>query len=188
MCINFKTSIGAFIVGTISALILNQSENKEKQVIGKFILFYTMVQLFEALIYYNNKEIYSRLLLMNLGFQGLVFSLLLNDYVPINKIYIYITGLIAAVIFYKSIQPKIKKASVNEGMKWNFMNRNSGLLLVIMYIFMFISVLDNSKKLDYINKLGILLFITLIISYNNTNRPSMWCLSSAIIAPLIIFI
>jgi hypothetical protein len=74
-----KTSIGAYIIGTISGLILNKSENKENKIIGKFIIFYTMVQLFEALIYNDNKEIYSKLLLINLGLQGFVFTLLLND-------------------------------------------------------------------------------------------------------------
>ena len=196
MCINIKTSIGAFIIGTVSGLILNKSENKENKILGKFIIFYTMVQLFEALIYNNNTEIYSKLLLINLGFQGLVFILLLNDFIPINKIYIYITSLIAAFIFYKSIHPEFIKASTTNGMKWEFNDNTTSTLLMIMYITMFISVLNNNKKLDKINKMGILLFITFIISYTmkeseiicNINRPSMWCLSSAIAAPLSLFI
>ena len=73
MCINLKTSIGAFLIGTISSLILINSNNKENKFIGNFILFYTFIQLFEALIYNNNLTIYSRLLLINLGLQGLVF-------------------------------------------------------------------------------------------------------------------
>jgi len=200
MCINIKTSICAFVIGTISGLILNKSENKENKIIGKFIIFYTMVQLFEALIYNNNKEIYSRLLLINLGFQGLVLMLLLNDYIPINKMYIYITGLIAAFIFYKSIHPNFIQASTTNGMKWNFtditIDNTTGPILTIMYITIFISILDNNKKLDKINKMMILLLITLIISFImiksgttcNVSRPSMWCLSSAIIAPIILFI
>ena len=196
MCINIKTSILAFVIGTISGLILNKSENKENKIIGKFIIFYTMVQLFEALIYNNNKEIDSRLLLINLGFQGLVLMLLLNDYIPINKMYIYITGLIAAFIFYKSIHSEFVQASTTNGMEWNFIDNITGSVLVIMYITMFICILDNNKKLDKINKMGIFLFITLIISFIikelkiicNVNRPSMWCLSSAMVAPIILFI
>lgn len=45
-------------------------------------MFYSLVQLFEAFIYYNGKsasEIYSRLLLLNLGFQGLVLFLLASQ-------------------------------------------------------------------------------------------------------------
>ena len=64
MCINLKTSISAFFIGVISSLSLIKSNNKENISIGKFILFYTFVQLFEGLIYYNNLTIYSRLLLM----------------------------------------------------------------------------------------------------------------------------
>jgi hypothetical protein len=196
MCINIKTSIGAFLLGTISGLILNNSDNKEKKILGKFIIFYTMVQLFEGLIYHNNTEIYSKLLLINLGFQGLVFILLLNDYIPINKIYIYITGLIAAFICYKTIHPEFMSATTSEGMKWHFNDSTTSFALLLMYVTMFISVFDNNKKLDKINKMGILLFITFIISYTikesellcNINRPSMWCLSSAIVAPISLFI
>ena len=196
MCINMKTSIGAYIIGTISGLILNKSENKENKIIGKFIIFYTMVQLFEALIYNDNKEIYSKLLLINLGLQGFVFTLLLNDYTPINNIYIYITGFIAAFTLYKSMRSDFKQASTSNGMEWKFNNNITSLLLIIMNITMFISVYDNNNKLDKINKLAMLLFITLILSYimNNSNvtcninRPSIWCLSSAIVAPIMLFI
>ena len=196
MCINIKTSIGAFVLGTISGLILNNSDNKEKKILGKFIIFYTMVQLFEGLIYNNNTEIYSKLLLINLGFQGLVFILLLNDYIPINKIYIYITGLVAAFICYKTIHPEFMSASTTEGMKWHFNDSATSFALLIMYVTMFTSILDNNKKLDIINKMGILLVITFIISYTikesellcNINRPSMWCISSARAAPISLFI
>jgi hypothetical protein len=196
MCINIKTSIGAFIIGTISGLILNNSNNKENKILGKFIIFYTLVQLFEGLIYNNNLEIYSKLLLINLGFQGLVFILLLNDYIPLNKIYIYITGLIAVFVFYKAIHPDFIQASITEGMKWLFYDNIISFALLIMYTIMFICILQNYKKLDKINKMGILLFITYIISYTiqksellcNINRPSMWCLSSTIAAPISLFI
>ena len=85
MCVNLKTSISAFLIGTISSLILINSNNKENKFIGNFILFYTFIQLFEALIYNNNLTIYSRLLLINLGLQGLVFMLLLNYCIGAKK-------------------------------------------------------------------------------------------------------
>jgi hypothetical protein len=89
-----------------------------------------------------------------------------------------------------------KQASTSNGMEWKFNNNITSLLLIIMNITMFISVYDNNNKLDKINKLAMLLFITLILSYimNNSNvtcninRPSIWCLSSAIVAPIMLFI
>ena len=68
--------------------------------------------------------------------------LLLNKYIPINKMYIYITGLIAAFIFYKFVQ-----ASTTNGMKWNFFVNPTSSVLNIMYIIMFICILDKINKM-----------------------------------------
>jgi len=189
MCINLQTSIIAFSIGMISGIKLINSTNKETIIIGKFIIFYTMVQLFEAMIYYNNTKVPSMLLLLNLGFQGLFFILLLNNMIPLNNIYIIITMCIALFICYKTFHPEFKMATTTEGMKWNFNDMSCGNALAIMYITMFIVVIENNNRLDKINKFGFLLFITFVISYNiniqcNVNKPSIWCLSSAIAAPL----
>lgn len=196
MCINLETSIIALSIGMIASLKLINDKDKETVLIGKFIMFYTMVQLFEAIIYYNNSsQIPSMLLLLNLGFQGLFFILLLNDIIPLKKIYIYITVLVSIIITYKALHPEFKKATTDGGMKWNFNDTIVSSALFIMYITMFLAVIENNKDLDKINKMGILLFGTLLVSYVapniimcDANRPSIWCLSSAIIAPLIIFL
>ncbi len=198
MCINLKTSISAFFIGAISSLSLIKSNNKENISIGKFILFYTFVQLFEALIYYNNLTIYSRLLLLNLGLQGLVFMILLNDYIPIDKNYIYICAVISLFTLYKSLITDFKKATIKKCMKWNFLESDINLiyLFYIMYGMIFISIYHYSNKLNNINKLGALLGLTCIISVLvpnikstllcTINKPSIWCLSSAIIAPIML--
>jgi len=194
MCINLETSIVAFSIGMLSGLKLINSTNKESKLIGKFIMFYTMVQLFEAMIYYNNKKIFSMLLLLNLGFQGLFFMLLLNDMIPINKMYIIITMSIALFITYKTFHPDFKKATTTECMKWNFNDTMVQGVLTLMYLIMFIVVIENNNMLDKINKFGFLLFITFILSYSmngincSMNKPSVWCLSSAIAAPIGILI
>jgi hypothetical protein len=200
MCINFHTSIIAYSIGTITSLLLINNNNKEKKMIGYFILFYSLVQLLEALIYKNNKEIYSRLLLINLGLQGLVFILLLNNYTPINYNYIYIFSIIALYITYISIQPNFSKATTENGMNWNFINNELYYLFIIMYTLIPILTYKYSDKLNYMNKLMSLLLLTLIISFTinikfictkllcNTNQPSIWCLSSAIVAPIILII
>jgi hypothetical protein len=192
MCINLETSIIAFCIGMISGIKLTNNSNKEIQLIGKFIMFYTMVQLFEAMIYYNNTKLPSMLLLLNLGFQGLFLILLLNDMIPLNKIYIMITMAVALFICYKTFHPEFKKATTTDCMKWNFNDTETGNALTIMYVIMFLAVIENHKMLDKINKFGILLFITFAISYSmngiycQANKPSIWCLSSAIAAPIML--
>jgi hypothetical protein len=195
MCINLKTSISAFLIGGISSLVLIKSNNKENISIGKFILFYTFIQLFEALIYYNNLTIYSRLLLLNLGLQGLVFMIQLNNYIPINKNYIYICAIISIFITYKSLQTNFKKASTQGCMKWNFFDNTIINVLYIMYGMIFISIYHYSDKLNNINKLGLLFILTASISIYiskmksllcSINKPSIWCLSSALIAPIML--
>ena len=190
MCINLETSIIAFCIGMISGIKLTNNANMETRLIGKFIMFYTMVQLFEAIIYYKNTKPTSMLLLLNLGFQGLFFILLLNDMIPLNKIYIIITTMIALFICYKTFHPEFKEATTTDGMKWNFNDTETSTALAIMYITMFLSVIENNMILDNLNKLGVLLFVTFVISYSingifcQVNKPSIWCLSSAIAAPI----
>ena len=198
MCINLYTSIIAYSIGTISSLLLINNNNKEKRMIGYFILFYTIVQLLEALIYKNNKDIYSKLLLINLGLQGLVFILLLNNYIPVNNNYIYAFSIIALCITYIAIHPNFSKATTKNGMKWNFINDDIQKIFTIMYVLILISTYHYSKKLNYINKLILLLTLTYIISFNinifypkllcKSNEPSIWCLSSAIVAPIMLII
>jgi hypothetical protein len=90
-----------------------------------------MVQLFEAFIYYNNNIIYSQLLLLNLGYQGLVFILLLNNYIPINKIYIFITAIIATIILYQTFDTKFANSTTDNGILWT----------IIVFIFCILCIL-----------------------------------------------
>jgi hypothetical protein len=197
MCINFKTSIGAFAVGTIAGLILVTSGNKEKIAIGTFVIFYTFVQLCEALIYTNNLEIYSKLLLLNLGFHGLVFTILLNTITPIHKFFIYAFVFIAAFTLYKILQPDFKKATIEGGMKWNFKDNFTDVVLTIMYTLMFLVVYFYRNKFDIVNKFAILLLVLSLTSrlimtlYPNlicgNNKPSIWCLASAVASPIMLY-
>lgn len=198
MCVNLKTSIIAYLIGTISSLLLIQNNNKEKKNIGYYILFFTCVQLFEALIYYNNKTIYSRLLLINLGFQGLVYALSLNNCIPINRNYIYIFIMISLYISYRALQSNFQKATTDGAMKWVFfLDNNISSVIGFMYVLMFALTFHYNNQFNYINKFSILVFLTFIISYNidkinpficNINKASIWCLSSAIISPIILLL
>ena len=90
MCINLQTSIIAFLIGEISGFLLTQ-KLEDKKPAGLFIMFFSLVQLCEAIIYYNyNYDVsifFKRMILINLGFQGLVFFTLMNQIFIIPNIY-----------------------------------------------------------------------------------------------------
>ena len=71
MCINAPTSLGSFIIGETSGLLLINTGDKPRQMIGLFVMFFSLVQLFEYNIYKNNNiKLNSKLLLLNLATQG----------------------------------------------------------------------------------------------------------------------
>jgi len=196
MCINFTTSLTSLFIGELSGLILS-FESKEKRAIGLFVMFYSLVQFFEANIhYYGNSasSIYSRLLLLNLGFQGLIFFVLMSDIIEIPSFYIIICIIIAFTIMYMALSPDFEKATVNNCIKWNFMNGKSGFILSIMYLLIFYWYLsyktpypaNSILDIGFINKTGIFFASTYIISKTiatRTNSPGIWCMLSAIVAP-----
>ena len=204
MCINFSTSLTSLFIGELAGLILT-FESKEKRAIGLFVMFYSLVQFFEANIhYYGNtaSSIYSRLLLINLGFQGLVFFVLMSDIFEIPSYFMIISVIIALSIMYMALSPDFEKATVNNCIKWNFLNNNNNTIfaLGIMYLLIFYWYLsdktvfpDAKTNLDigFINNTGIIFASTFIISQTiatATNSPGIWCLLSAIVAPIFILL
>lgn len=207
MCINYETSLASFLIGELSGLALilfNCSETDTKSIdyekifIGLFVMFYTMIQFFELRIYQTNNSdmIAKKLLLLNLGFQGLLFFVLMSLLYKINGIYIWICGLVSFIIVIETIfgfDSQDIELSESKCLKWNFMkNDKISLSLGLMYLTMFfwIFVEPNSNFIKYI---GFVLLFTLVLSYfifnniyTNVNSPSIWCLSSAIAAPLFI--
>lgn len=198
MCVNIQTSIFAFLVGIISGLIL-LSKSKEKKALGYFIIFYSFVQFFEANIYYNNSSIFSRLLLINLGLQGLILFSLFNKVYEIDNYYFIFTGIIAFFIIFKALNNNFKDATIGNCVKWNFLDKTTITILAIMYFLMFYwsisgkKLKKNNSNIDemFINKAFVLYLTTLIISSlipNKSQRPGIWCLLSAITAPALILI
>lgn len=196
MCINFTTSLTSLFVGELSGLLLT-FESREKRAIGLFVMFYSLIQFFEANIHYygnSSSEIYSRLLLINLGFQGLVFFVLMSDIIEIPTYYMIICIIIAISIMYMALSPDFQKATVNNCIKWNFMNDKTSIGLGLMYLLIFYWYLGEKTSrftntnidIGFINKTGIFFATTYIISQTiatTTNSPGIWCLLSAIIAP-----
>jgi hypothetical protein len=189
MCINYQTSLAAFIIGETTGLYLLFSKNKEKRCVGLFIIFYSLIQLFELLLYVNktNNQIYKKMLVLNLGFQGLVFFILLSQIYKVNSIYLIASCLISFIVMlsvFNEIDITFTEANC---LKWNFLNSIIGLCLAIMYFIMFLWIAINPTS-NYIKYVGLLLFLTFIFSYfilyDMPNKPGIWCLSSAITAPL----
>jgi hypothetical protein len=207
MCVNYETSLISFIIGEMSGLSLillsyfdseTESIEYEKMFIGLFIMFYTLIQFCELKIYQtNNSDIISqKLLILNLEFQGLLFFILMSLIYKIHGIYIMICGLVSVIIILEVIfdsNLQDIELSIDHCLKWNFMKNNKiSLSLAAMYLTMFfwVFVEPNSYFIKYV---GFILLFTLIFSYIifnniiiNINSPSIWCLSSAIAAPLFI--
>ena len=192
MCINLTTSIVAFLIGEISGFILTRFNN-EKRAIGIFIMLYSLVQLCEALIYYNIKDVkivkdVSRVLLIDLGLQGTVFFTAINYFFKVNPIYFIICGFISLYSIWKAFINKFISASYGKCLKWNFMSYDINILLVIMYFLIFLWMITSTSYILRIT--SFILIFTFLISYifPGNNSPSMWCLTSAIVAPIVIFI
>lgn len=199
MCINFETSISSFIIGLISGIIL-KLQNSEKKNIGKFVIFFSLIQLFEAIIYKqkNKQKIYSKLILLNLGYQGFIFFHFMSKSHYVKKEYKTISLLIATIMTlyviklddFVKIDKKLSCIDKEGCLTWNFMeDKNIRNLLGLMYFIMFMWIFtSNDEKLF---KIGILLLSTYIFSYFNkniSNSPSFWCMTSAIISPIFIMI
>ena len=189
MCVNLQTSIIAFIVGIICGLIL-ATENNEKRALGVFIMFYSFVQLCEAYIYYFGKDetkLASKLLLINLGLQGLVYFILISYYVQVNTVYFLICGIISLLVTFKATEKNFKPANIETCMKWNFMDNITSYSLLIMYItILTYTQLSSNKIVNISGKYFILTYI--MASLMQGNGPSLWCLSSAITAPLLLLL
>jgi hypothetical protein len=190
MCINLKTSISAFIIGELSGLylILNNQKN-----IGIFVMFYTIIQLIEAFMYYykNNYKLYSRLLSIFLSLQGLVIILSSNN---IESIWFLIFGIISLINIIYTLSDHFKTSEINtcnDCLNWDFLNMNKliSILLAIMYFLIYVWVFTRNIK--FYNLFGILLLLTYIFSYylkNIKNSPSMWCMTSAFAGPIAVIL
>jgi hypothetical protein len=199
MCVNYQTSIAAFVIGEITGLILifdqdKSSTNYDKIFIGLFVMFYSLIQFFELMLYLNksndNNQIYKKMLALNLGFQGLVFFLLASYIYKVNSIYLIICGMVSFLIMLSVFQNDIGISFTESNcLRWDFLSNlpNINISLSLMYFIIFLWVFTESNS-EYIKYIGFVLLGTFIFSYyilsGKANSPGLWCLSSAIAAPL----
>lgn len=199
MCLNLQTSLVAFGLGELAGLYLATRNSIEKKLVGLFVMFYSLVQLFEAFIYYHGEsadEIYSKLLLLNLGFQGLVFFVLMSQAYAINNFYLVVSAIISFGIIIYSMSSVFSKVEIKSNcLRWPFLeNKFINIPLSIMYLLIFFWILNDKETIsnnvsdtNYVGNCGIVLIITFLFSNLvtfNCNKPGMWCLTSAISAPI----
>ena len=203
MCINLKTSLLAFGVGTGSGYLLT-TKSMEKKMMGFFIMFYSLIQLFEAGIYWSNGDnplLYSQLIMINLGFQGLIFFLLMNQIYNFTSFYIIVCLTISLYMLLKALSLQNSNnerlIETDKCIKWNFLGDNSSKVLTLMYGLILYWFWFENKITDlnidnqFIHNIGIGLTITMLYSYfltRNCYSPGVWCLSSAIMAPVFLYL
>jgi hypothetical protein len=182
-------------------LIFDQDKSSntdyEKIFIGLFVMFYSLIQFFELMMYLDKSnsidQIYKKLLILNLGFQGLFFFIMMSLIYKVNSIYLVICGLVSFItilnVFIEDENVLDINFSESKCLKWNFISLapgvNTSFGLMYFSIFLWIFIGPNSNYMKYV---GFVLLGTLVFSYfilsNKVNSPSFWCLSSAIAAPL----
>ena len=200
MCINLKTSLCAFLIGTISALTMQYNKSTEIVLLGQFIGFFTLVQLFEALKYkFGEKyKFISHMILLNLFFQGFVFFSIMSkkNIVGIEyKLLTLIIGLLGVHYMITNnvsveLQQKLNCIDKTGCLSWNFLNDKQiyiplGAMYIIMFIWLF-----SSKNIKFI-RAGFLLLFTFIYSKyigNFSNKASFWCMTSAFLSPLFLML
>lgn len=171
MCINFEFSILSFIIGELSGYLLNNE-------LGKFIMFYSFIQLFEAMIYLDLYPLFfTKMIILNLCCQGLFLFYIKSKY-DYRIIILLLIGLFG---FYKVLFENINKPIINNCILWNpFMDNKLVLMLTCMYIIIILSLFDVNKTICGYYTLTFL--FSLIMS--NKCYPGYWCLTSAILAPI----
>ncbi len=157
-------------------------------------MFYTLIQFFELTLYLSkdnsNNQTYKKMLALNLGFQGLFFFIVASFLFKINSIYLIICALISFIIMLSVFENNIDISFTESNcLKWNFLDSKSNISvsLGLMYFMIFLWVFAESNS-NYIKYVGLILLGTFIFSYfvlsGKANSPGLWCLSSAIAAPL----
>lgn len=124
----------------------------------------------------------------------------MNTLTKIKLKYFLISGMIFLFILYHALKIDIKPGKIETCVKtdiaskciqWNFLSDKLNYIIYLMYFIMILWWLFN-KKYTFINKAGYFFIITFILFYTygniKQNRPGYWCMASAILAPILLFI
>lgn len=187
MCINLETSIISFILGEYFGFLLYKSNNPKKKVVGIFSMWISLVQLIEALMYYFEDENYNNLnkiLALCLGLQGFVLYFFHTKYFYDKKLFFYLTLIISLLILTQITKSDFNYKRKNKCLNWKFLD-NEIISRSLFFMYLSILFLFNHNKLY--REYRTFLIITYLFSFlirPIKNRPSMWCLTSALVTPL----
>jgi hypothetical protein len=184
MCFNFHASLAAFLIGETTGALLAQSKQATYQNIGLFVMFFTLVQLIEALVYNGGSlPLLSLLLQTNLGAQGLVFFALVEPW----KLSFWICLAISLFVTLDALKAK-HGITMNGHLRWNLPSPVEWALRFMFLLIFVFSLRTPAYKLAARVILGML-----ILSYGfgflyKRNNPSLWCLASAIGSPVLLYL
>jgi hypothetical protein len=149
-------------------------------------MWISVIQLIEACIYYFGEkwyEIFNKILLICLGLQGIIIFHTHKSIFNQQHYLYFLTLLISIIITCKTLSKNfvIKKCKCVD---WNFFKYNKfiGNLLFVMYVSILLLLSSNKIYIKYRNYLLFTIFLSEYIIIND-NKPSMWCLTSAIATP-----
>jgi hypothetical protein len=191
MCVDETTSLISFLVGEISGILL-LGMGEEKQLLGFFVMFYTMVQYHEYNMYRRrNYHINTNLLLLNLSMQGLVFFLLVNRLCDLNSLYIYISIFIIVLVVLMMCEDDVSNemdSGPSTCLTWNFITPRISVLLTIMYLVIFYWIFTQTKSSLFTNAGYLFITIAMVSYIFHPNGPSAWCMSSALASPVFLLL
>lgn len=178
MCFNFHASMAAFAIGEVTGALLTSSPLPFRT-FGICVMFITLVQLIEALVYkYGSTPLLAWLLNANLGSQGLLFFALAQPW----GLYFWICLLISVYFIVKT--PKLITLPK---LKWNLSSFDTWIL-TIMYTLVFLFSLTTPAYRILAVVILAMYVLSLGFSYFlNKYRPSLWCLFSAVGSPLLLY-
>lgn len=194
MCWNWQVSLGTWFVGLLTALYLFHRRNKYDLTIGSLILIYSSMQLWEALMWFDQKcgklnrianymaylALWSHTLAIGVG-------LYLEN---ITKIPLYI-GLVfmgIAIIYFFFIKWKCSKPGKGGcgHLVWGFPHKYYVLVFSVCIILCFLYI-KPLWKACIISGIFILSFL-LSFLYAKNATGSFWCWVAATFAPIFILI
>ena len=212
MCYSFTTSITAYLIGIASSLY---AFSTNQVIIGMLILFYSQMQLSEAIIWKgidtNNKELnrkgtlYGKYLLAThniaIGLGVLIYMYNKNKRIRWQDFIPLIIGL--AFFFYvikaeysendeSTTYPLDKNCMVRQcqnyknRLQWRYPHQWYVYSFIISLLFCWIYMPTAESRL-FISSTFIITFLTTYYIYPLTTG-SLWCFSAAVLAPFIVLI
>jgi len=183
MCISFEMSIIAWSIGTIcGVLLLPQSIS-----VGIWTIYYSLIQLLEALAYKGFKfPKLTHMLLTSQVFVGLASVICLDGQ---HDVITYVLCFAAFVLFilefggsiYISCNKKDKGACTNlpcnERCIWKFESTD---YVMYGYTVLFIWAIIFRPKFAVLHSA----ILALVVFFQGLMKPSFWCFSAAVSAPI----